>query len=68
MPQTTLFPAATIAGYPRIGARRELKRSLERYWAGKIDRATFDSEVSQQVDARISHLKGLGLDLSLIHI
>ncbi|MCV0011500.1 5-methyltetrahydropteroyltriglutamate--homocysteine S-methyltransferase [Mobiluncus mulieris] len=62
MPQTTLFPAATIAGYPRIGARRELKRSLERYWAGKIDRATFDSEVSQQINGRISHLKGLGLD------
>ncbi|UGU15154.1 5-methyltetrahydropteroyltriglutamate--homocysteine S-methyltransferase [Sinomicrobium kalidii] len=25
-------------GYPRIGARRELKKACERYWSGKIDR------------------------------
>jgi len=24
-----------ILGYPRIGARRELKWALERYWAGQ---------------------------------
>ncbi|MFD5250360.1 5-methyltetrahydropteroyltriglutamate--homocysteine S-methyltransferase [Amycolatopsis sp. NPDC058340] len=29
----------TVLGYPRIGPDRELKRSLERYWAGKIDEA-----------------------------
>ncbi len=27
----------TILGYPRIGARRELKRATEDYWAGRID-------------------------------
>jgi 5-methyltetrahydropteroyltriglutamate--homocysteine methyltransferase len=27
----------TVLGYPRIGPRRELKRAVERYWAGKID-------------------------------
>ena len=27
------FPKATIEGYPRIGANRELKRALESYWA-----------------------------------
>ncbi|MCP2166712.1 5-methyltetrahydropteroyltriglutamate--homocysteine S-methyltransferase [Goodfellowiella coeruleoviolacea] len=26
---------ATVLGYPRIGPRRELKRALERYWAGR---------------------------------
>lgn len=26
---------ATIAGYPRIGPRRELKRALEDFWAGR---------------------------------
>ena len=26
---------ATIPGYPRIGGRRELKRALEGYWAGR---------------------------------
>ena len=29
----TTFPKATIEGYPRIGANRELKRALESYWA-----------------------------------
>ncbi|QDC23299.1 5-methyltetrahydropteroyltriglutamate--homocysteine S-methyltransferase [Georgenia yuyongxinii] len=28
------FPDATILGYPRIGPNRELKKALERYWAG----------------------------------
>jgi 5-methyltetrahydropteroyltriglutamate--homocysteine methyltransferase len=36
---TTLsaFPTGTILGYPRIGPRRELKRAVEAFWAGKID-------------------------------
>jgi 5-methyltetrahydropteroyltriglutamate--homocysteine methyltransferase len=28
---------ATNLGYPRIGAKRELKRALEQFWAGKLD-------------------------------
>lgn len=28
-----------ILGFPRIGAQRELKRALERYWSGALDRA-----------------------------
>ncbi len=28
------LPAATILGYPRIGARRELKRAIEMFWTG----------------------------------
>jgi 5-methyltetrahydropteroyltriglutamate--homocysteine methyltransferase len=28
---------ATNLGFPRIGARRELKRAIEEYWAGSID-------------------------------
>ena len=36
----TTFPKATIEGYPRIGANRELKRALESYWAGRIDAET----------------------------
>ncbi len=34
---TTSFPAGTILGYPRIGRRRELKRAVERHWAGVLD-------------------------------
>ena len=32
---TPAFPAATILGYPRIGPRRELKRAVESFWAGR---------------------------------
>ncbi|MCS7051228.1 MAG: 5-methyltetrahydropteroyltriglutamate--homocysteine S-methyltransferase, partial [Thermomicrobium sp.] len=28
---------SSLLGYPRIGKRRELKRALERYWAGETD-------------------------------
>jgi 5-methyltetrahydropteroyltriglutamate--homocysteine methyltransferase len=28
---------ATVLGYPRIGPRRELKKALEAYWAGRLD-------------------------------
>ena len=38
----TPFPAASILGYPRIGRRRELKKAVEAYWAGKIDAAALD--------------------------
>ena len=34
----TAFLSQTI-GYPRIGRRRELKRALEAYWAGKLTEA-----------------------------
>ncbi len=36
MTTTTPFPIGTILGYPRIGRRRELKKAVEAFWAGKI--------------------------------
>ncbi|WP_433217430.1 5-methyltetrahydropteroyltriglutamate--homocysteine S-methyltransferase [Dactylosporangium sp. CS-047395] len=39
---TELFPSSTVLGYPRIGPDRELKRALEGYWAGRLDRAELD--------------------------
>ena len=33
---------ATVLGSPRIGPRRELKRAVESYWAGRIDRGELD--------------------------
>src|SRR5882757_5396151 len=35
--------AATITGSPRIGPNRELKRAVEKYWAGRIDRTELES-------------------------
>jgi 5-methyltetrahydropteroyltriglutamate--homocysteine methyltransferase len=34
---------STNLGFPRIGRNRELKRALEGYWAGKIDRAALEA-------------------------
>jgi 5-methyltetrahydropteroyltriglutamate--homocysteine methyltransferase len=34
---------ATILGSPRIGPNRELKRAVEKYWAGNLDRAELES-------------------------
>ncbi|MFE5339342.1 5-methyltetrahydropteroyltriglutamate--homocysteine S-methyltransferase [Isoptericola sp. NPDC056578] len=31
------FPGGTILGYPRIGRRRELKKAVESFWAGRTD-------------------------------
>jgi len=45
---------SSILGYPRIGADREWKKSLEAFWAGKIDEATFQL---QQQEIRLNHLR-----------
>ncbi|GAB3082955.1 5-methyltetrahydropteroyltriglutamate--homocysteine S-methyltransferase [Corynebacterium aquatimens] len=56
------FPKATIEGYPRIGANRELKRALESYWAGRIDAETFRSTTRALRIDTYNHLRDLGLD------
>ncbi|WP_181909519.1 hypothetical protein [Paenibacillus taihuensis] len=43
-------------GYPRIGADREWKKSLEAFWAGKIDEATFQQQQQQQQEIRLNHV------------
>ncbi|OCB52643.1 5-methyltetrahydropteroyltriglutamate--homocysteine S-methyltransferase [Mycobacterium vulneris] len=41
---TTAAPfTATVLGSPRIGPNRELKRAVEKYWAGRIDRDELES-------------------------
>ncbi|MCT1415006.1 5-methyltetrahydropteroyltriglutamate--homocysteine S-methyltransferase [Corynebacterium sanguinis] len=55
------FPKATIEGYPRIGANRELKRALESYWAGRIDADTFRSTTHALRVDTYNHLRDLGL-------
>lgn len=58
----TPFPKATIEGYPRVGAQRELKKALEAFWSGKIDQETFESAAhSLRVDT-YARLKDLGLN------
>ncbi|MBV7411791.1 5-methyltetrahydropteroyltriglutamate--homocysteine S-methyltransferase [Dermabacteraceae bacterium TAE3-ERU27] len=55
------FPAATIAGYPRIGAGRELKKALENHWAGRTDAETLAGDIARIRQGRARHLHELGL-------
>jgi 5-methyltetrahydropteroyltriglutamate--homocysteine methyltransferase len=57
----TPFPAASILGYPRIGRRRELKKAVEAYWAGKIDAAALDAAAKEIQLGTAKRLQGLGL-------
>ncbi|OAB45479.1 5-methyltetrahydropteroyltriglutamate--homocysteine S-methyltransferase [Paenibacillus glacialis] len=41
-------------GYPRIGANREWKKTLEAYWAGKLDETQLTSQLE---NIRLDHLK-----------
>ncbi len=43
---------ATNLGYPRIGARRELKKVLEQFWSGKVDEAEL---LAQAANLRQQH-------------
>lgn len=38
---------AHILGFPRIGKDRELKKTVEAYWAGKIDKAALFSQAKE---------------------
>ncbi|MFD9896153.1 5-methyltetrahydropteroyltriglutamate--homocysteine S-methyltransferase [Amycolatopsis sp. NPDC059027] len=52
----------TVLGYPRIGADRELKRAVERYWAGKVDETTL-RETGRELRAETwRELAAAGLD------
>ncbi len=52
----------TVLGYPRIGPDRELKRALERYWAGKIDEAALLETGRALRTQTWRELKDAGLD------
>ncbi|MBT2513542.1 5-methyltetrahydropteroyltriglutamate--homocysteine S-methyltransferase [Arthrobacter sp. ISL-30] len=59
--QQTPFPAASLLGYPRIGRRRELKKAVEAYWAGKIDAAALDAAAKDIQLTIAKRLQELGL-------
>ncbi len=65
---TATFPTGTILGYPRIGRRRELKRAVESFWAGRIDAVELEriaAELRATTRSRLAEL-GLGRDDSSI--
>ncbi len=53
---------ATILGAPRIGPNRELKRAVERYWAGRIDRAALEEIAADIRRDTVAALSAAGLD------
>ncbi len=55
------FPSGTILGYPRIGRRRELKRAVESFWAGRIDVAELERTAAGLRAATRARLQELGL-------
>ncbi|UWF76869.1 MULTISPECIES: 5-methyltetrahydropteroyltriglutamate--homocysteine S-methyltransferase [Microbacterium] len=57
----TAFPDGTILGYPRIGRRRELKRAVESFWAGRIDEAALETAAAELRAANRERLAALGL-------
>ncbi|WP_066898440.1 5-methyltetrahydropteroyltriglutamate--homocysteine S-methyltransferase [Mycolicibacterium houstonense] len=60
---TTAVPfTATILGSPRIGPNRELKRAVEKYWAGRIDRGQLESVAATLRRDTWASLVAAGLD------
>lgn len=56
----TTLPS-TIAGYPRIGRRRELKKAVEALWSGAINEQTYRELVNTLLEATTQRLTELGL-------
>ncbi|WP_167857914.1 5-methyltetrahydropteroyltriglutamate--homocysteine S-methyltransferase [Mycobacterium sp. DL99] len=60
---TTAVPfTATILGSPRIGPNRELKRAVEKYWSGRIDRTELESVAATLRRDTWASLVAAGLD------
>ena len=54
---------STNLGYPRIGKRRELKRAVEQYWAGKITEEELHNRAAEVRKAALETQLNAGIDL-----
>ncbi|MCY7413182.1 MAG: 5-methyltetrahydropteroyltriglutamate--homocysteine S-methyltransferase, partial [Salinibacterium sp.] len=61
MHDSTAFPTGTILGYPRIGRRRELKKAVEAFWAGKITADELEGTAAELRRVTRERLATLGL-------
>jgi 5-methyltetrahydropteroyltriglutamate--homocysteine methyltransferase len=50
-------------GFPRIGARRELKQALEAYWRGDIDDEKLNGTAAELRQRHWTLQRDLGIDL-----
>jgi 5-methyltetrahydropteroyltriglutamate--homocysteine methyltransferase len=65
---TPQFPASSVLGYPRIGPRRELKKALEAFWAGRSTAAEVEAtaaDLRKRTRTRLAEL-GLATDVPAI--
>ncbi|MBF6495809.1 5-methyltetrahydropteroyltriglutamate--homocysteine S-methyltransferase [Nocardia cyriacigeorgica] len=53
---------ATVLGLPRVGPRRELKRAIESYWAGRIDAAQLHQVARELRRTQYTELLAAGMD------
>ena len=53
---------ATSLGAPRIGPKRELKKAIEAYWAGKIDKASLLETAADLRRSMRNEMRDAGLD------
>jgi len=58
------FPAGTVLGYPRIGPRRELKKAIESFWAGRTSTTDLEQAAAALRTRTRTRLVELGLDPS----
>lgn len=54
---------ATIPGYPRIGKHRELKRTLEGFWSGKLSEQDLVATATEDKQANWTVQRQVGIDL-----
>lgn len=59
------FPAGTVLGYPRIGPRRELKKAIEAFWAGRTTADELEATAAGLRRRTRERLAELGLDTRL---
>lgn len=62
------FPSGIVLGYPRIGPRRELKKALESFWAGRStaeEVETVAADLRRRTRTRLAAL-GLATDVPAI--
>jgi len=60
-PTSVAFPTGTILGYPRIGRRRELKKAVESFWAGKTSADELEAAAAELRAVTRERLVSLGL-------
>ncbi|GAA5977282.1 hypothetical protein JCM10908_004922 [Rhodotorula pacifica] len=55
--------ASAVLGFPRIGAKREVKKASEAYWAGKISAEELQKVAKEQRLVRWQTLRDQGIDV-----